>query len=207
MRKSALMSGRTCACQTVACGGIILVSNDYPGVSDERGARPGSSAWRKRLAAVPDNTTYQWRSRAFDGDRYGSWTAMATFTVHVAQTSMSVEIEVEPETLNKKSNGNWVMVEIELPHGYRASDVDISSIRLEGTIPAVLWPYENHKHHHDQGCEHDHAEHDHDEIKVKFDRSSVIAVLPVGDHVPVHVTGRIGITTFEGVDFIMVIHK
>jgi hypothetical protein len=41
---------------------------------------------------------------------------------------------------------------------------------------------------------------------VKFDRNPVIAVLPTGDHVPVHVTGRIGTATFEGVDFIRVIH-
>ena len=60
--------------------------------------------------------------------------------------------------------------------------------------------------HHANGCDLDYAEHDLDEIKVKFDRSSVIAVLPVGDHVPVHVTGRVGGATFEGVDFIKVIH-
>ena len=156
--------------------------------------------------ALTDNTTYQWRARAYDGDRYGPWMAMAAFTVHVQQVGINVEIEVEPETLNKKSNGNWVMVEIELPHGYHASDVDIASIRLEGVVPAETRPYDHHNHHHDHGCDHDHAEHDHDELKVKFDRSSVIAVLPNGDHVPVHVTGRIGSATFEGVDFIRVIH-
>jgi hypothetical protein len=76
------------------------------------------------LAAMADNTIYQWRARAFDGDRYGPWMAMSTFTVHVQQAGINVEIEVEPETLNKKNHGNWVMVEIELPHGYHASDVD-----------------------------------------------------------------------------------
>jgi flagellar hook assembly protein FlgD/Tol biopolymer transport system component len=156
--------------------------------------------------ALTDNTTYQWRARAFDGTSYGPWMAMATFTVHLPQTGITVEIEVEPETLNKKSHGNWVMVEIELPHGYRAEDVDISSIRLEGIVPAVAWPHEKGKRHHEHGCEHDHDRHDHSELKVKFRRSDVIAVLPVGNHVPVHVTGTVAGIPFEGVDIIKVIH-
>jgi hypothetical protein len=40
---------------------------------------------------------------------------------------------------------------------------------------------------------------------VKFKRSEVINVLPVGDHVPVHVTGQVGATNFDGVDVIRVI--
>jgi hypothetical protein len=155
---------------------------------------------------LTDNTTYQWRARAYDGDRYGSWMTMASFTIQAAKTGIKVELEVEPETLNQTSHGNWVMVEIELPHGYHASDVDLSSIRLEGVVPAETRPYGRNKHHRDHGCEHDRAQHDHDELKVKFDRNSVIALLPTGDHVPVHVTGRIGSATFEGVDFIRVIH-
>jgi large repetitive protein len=131
---------------------------------------------------------------------------MTGFTVHMPQTGITVDIEVEPETLSQKSKGNWVMVEIELPHGYRASDVDISSIRLEGTVPAVEWPHERRQHHHNHGCDADHREHDHGEIKVKFPRSAVINLLPAGNHVPVHVTGTVAGTPFEGVDFIRVIH-
>jgi hypothetical protein len=156
--------------------------------------------------ALMDNTTYQWRARAFDGTSYGPWMDMATFTVHLPRTGITVDIEIEPETLNKKSHGDWVMVEIELPHGYRAEDVDVSSIRLEGTIPAVLWPREIGKRHHDQGCEQEHGSHDHSELKVKFRRNDVIVVLPAGNHVPVHVTGTVAGTPFEGVDIIKVIH-
>jgi hypothetical protein len=152
-----------------------------------------------------DNTVYQWRSRAFDGNLYGPWTSMASFTVHLTQTSITAEIEFEPETLNKKSEGKWVKVEIELPHGYRASDIDISSIRLEGTVHAEPWPYERKDHYLDHGCEHDHKGHNHAELTVKFNRSDVIAVLPSGEHVPVHVSGKVGTTTFEGVDIIRVI--
>jgi hypothetical protein len=98
------------------------------------------------------------------------------------------------------------MVEIELPHGYKASDVDISSIRLEGIVPAVVWPHEKKKKHHKHGCDDDHREHEHGELKVKFRRSEVIPVLPAGAHVPVHVTGTVAGVSFEGVDIIRVTH-
>jgi aspartyl/asparaginyl beta-hydroxylase (cupin superfamily) len=42
-------------------------------------------------------------------------------------------------------------------------------------------------------------------LMVKFRRSAVIALLPEGRHVPVHVTGKVGSTLFEGVDIIRVI--
>lgn len=144
-------------------------------------------------SALADNTSYTWRARAFDGDRYGQWMAMATFTTHIAQTSITAEIDFEPNTLNRKSEGKWVTVQIELPHGYKATDVDISSIRLEKTIPAETAPFSiSHKD-------------DSDDLMVKFRRDSVIAVLPEGEHVPVHVTGKVGAAQFEGVDIIRVI--
>jgi prenyltransferase beta subunit len=152
---------------------------------------------------LADNTAYQWRARAFDGDRYGPWTAMATFTTHV-NTRITVDIDFEPETLNKKDCGKWVVVKIELPHGYRAKDVDISSIRLEGTVHAELWPHGCHYHHHEHGCDHDRHGHHHEVLMVKFKRSEVIAVLPEGKRVPVHVTGMVKSTPFEGVDIIKV---
>ncbi len=115
-----------------------------------------------------------------------------------------VDVDFEPETLNKHSHGHWVLVKIELPHGHKAKDVDISSIRLEGTVPAESWPDEHHNRHHDHGCDHDRRGHDHETLMVKFKRSDVIAELPAGRHVPVHVTGVVGTTQFEGVDVIRV---
>lgn len=41
---------------------------------------------------------------------------------------------------------------------------------------------------------------------MKFDSDEVLNVLPNGNHVPVHVTGRVGAVTFEEVDYIRVIH-
>jgi len=155
--------------------------------------------------SLTDNTVYQWRCRAFDGDRYGPWTAMSSFTVHISSTAITVNVDIEPKTLNTKSDGNWIKAEIELPHGYQAEDVDISSIRLEGTVPAESIPTERGKHHEEHGCDKDRSSHDHAELTVKFKRSSVIGVLSAGDKVTVHITGMVGTTAFEGVDIIKVL--
>lgn len=142
---------------------------------------------------LSDNASYTWRARAFDGDRYGQWMNTASFKTHLAQSTITAEIEFDPQTLNKKSNGNWVNVKIGLPPGLKAADVNISSIRLEGTVPAEASPISISNGQNG------------DVLTVKFGRSAVIALLPSGDNVPVHVTGKIGSLLFEGVDFIRVI--
>jgi hypothetical protein len=91
-----------------------------------------------------DDTTYTCRARAYDGDRYGAWMEMATFSVHLPVTSITVTIDFNPNTLNQKSSGNWVIVFIELPNGHDVHDIVISSIKLGGVIPAELWPYNIH---------------------------------------------------------------
>jgi hypothetical protein len=156
----------------------------------------GSSGITSVTLGTPltDNTVYQWRARAHDGNLYGPWMAMASFTVHVSQVNVNATINFDPNTLNKKSNGNWVTVTIELPAGYKVADIAISSIRLEGTIPAELHPTAL-------------GDQDKDgipDLMVKFNRSAIINLLPDGDHVPVHVTGKVGPATFEGVDIIRV---
>lgn len=154
----------------------------------------GVTAW---VPASPlnDNTACQWRARAYDGDRFGPWTAMAAFTVHQPKTSITATIDFDPDTLNKSSNGTWVVVYIELPAGYKPADIDIASIRLEGTIAAETRPSAI-------------GDHDKDgipDLMVKFKRSGAINLLKEGDIVPVHVTGKVGSTQFDGVDVIRVI--
>ncbi|WP_243689111.1 hypothetical protein, partial [Geotalea toluenoxydans] len=141
-----------------------------------------------------DNTAYQWRARASDGGLYGAWSDMASFSVHLPVTSIGATIDFDPDTLNPKSNGTWVVVRIELPAGYDPADADISSIRLEGTIAAEARPYEI------GDCDKDGIK----DLMVKFRRSEVIKVLPSGERVPVHVTGKVGSVGFEGVDLIRV---
>ena len=147
------------------------------------------------IEALSDNTTYNWRVRAYDGDRYGAWMDMATFSIHLPVSNITATIDFDPNTLNKKSNGKWVVVYIELPQGYNVNNIIISSVLFEGTIPVEPWPYSI-------------GDYDKDgipDLMVKFNRSSVINILPNGDNVIVHVTGMVGTTTFEGVDIIRVI--
>jgi hypothetical protein len=42
------------------------------------------------------------------------------------------------DTLNLKSKGEWITAYIELPEGYDVSNIDVSKIRLNETIPAEL---------------------------------------------------------------------
>ncbi len=144
--------------------------------------------------ALSDNTTYTWRARAYDGDRYGAWMDMAAFSVHLPAENITATIDFHPKTLNKKSRGKWVTVHIELPEGYDVNDIIISSILLQGVVPAEQWPYNI-------------GDHDRDgipDLMVKFKRRDVIDILPEGDNVIVHVTGMAGATPFEGVDTIRV---
>lgn len=120
---------------------------------------------------------------------------MATFSVHLSATSINATIDFDPDTLNQGSKGTWVVVYIELPAGYAVKDIDLSSIRFEGTIPAEPQP----------SAVGDYDKDGIPDLMVKFKRSDVIAMLPQGDRVPVHVTGKIRTATFEGVDIIRVI--
>jgi len=164
------------------------------GIAGVTGDSSGITTWTPGTP-LADNTIYQWRARAYDGDSYGPWTAMATFTVHIPITSINATVDFDPDTLNKSSKGSWVVVYLELPDGYKPVDVDISSIRLEGIIPAETRPY---------GI----GDHDKDgiaDLMVKFKRSDLINLLREGDSVPVQVTGKVGAMLFEGVDVIRVI--
>jgi hypothetical protein len=111
-------------------------------------------------------------------------------------TNITATIDFDPNTLNQESCGKWVTVYIELPEGYDVHDIIVSSILLEGTVPAELWPY----------CIGDYDKDGIPDLKVKFKRADVINLLPEGDNVFVHVTGTVGTIAFEGVDTIRVIH-
>lgn len=120
----------------------------------------------------------------------------AKFSVHLPVTSITATIDFDPNTLDKKSSGKWVVVYIELPAGHNVSDIDIASVRLEGTVPAELWPYSL-------------GDYDRDgipDLMVKFSWAGIINMLPDGEKIPVHVKGTVGTITFEGVDAIRVTH-
>ena len=104
---------------------------------------------------VLERNRYEARYTIRSGDPIGSWTAQlaayglrddadnagpasirsTTFTVVAPVPPAIVEARIHPETLNLRSRGRCITVEIRVPEGYRASDIDIGSIWLDNTIP------------------------------------------------------------------------
>ena len=94
-------------------------------------------------------------------------------------------VDIDPDTLNLGSKGQWVTAYIGLPAGFDVADIDAATVKLEG-LPAL------------RGAVQD------DVLMVKFNRAALEAILKPGD-VTVQVTGTVGGVAFEGSDTIRVI--
>ena len=134
-------------------------------------------------------------------------------TLPALASTTEATVNIHPKTLNLKSGGKWITAHIELPKPFNVSDIDISTILLDGIIGAESNPK--------YGFVKDPETIDRDnngvaELMVKFDKYAVI------DHVwvrlyhmgigPPHkieftITGSLlDGTTFEGKDTINVIN-
>jgi Leucine-rich repeat (LRR) protein/uncharacterized protein YraI len=103
-------------------------------------------------------------------------------------------IDFDPDTLNLKDKDKYVTAYIELPLGHNVSQINISSIRLNGTVPALTKPTKI-------------GDHDRDRVRdlmVKFDAGAVKRLLTPGRQV-ITITGEVAGITFEGSDTIRVI--
>ena len=106
-------------------------------------------------------------------------------------------IDFDPDTLNLKSKGKFVTVYIELPPGYDVSQIDVSSITLNGTVPALDKPTKV-------------GDYDSDgvpDLMVKFDGAAVQDLLTPGSQVEITITGEVTGIGFEGSDTIRVINN
>jgi hypothetical protein len=75
--------------------------------------------------------------------------------------------DIDPDTLNLQSKGKWITAYIELPEGSDVSDINVSTVMLNDTVPAELCPT---------------AVGDYDgdgipDLKVKFNRAEVISYI------------------------------
>jgi len=103
-------------------------------------------------------------------------------------------VDFKPDVLNLKDKGKWVTVYIELPEGYSVNEIDVSSIRLNGTIQAKLHPTKV-------------GDYDKDGVKdlmVKFNRKTVKSILSIGTQT-ITITGTVSGIPFQGTDTIKVI--
>jgi parallel beta-helix repeat protein len=112
---------------------------------------------------------------------------------------INASTSMEPAILNLKLKSKWITAYIELPQGYDVSDIDVSSIMLNDTVPAEPKPTAI-------------GDHDNDgvpDLMVKFDRNAVSElILSKGimyGNVTLTVTGKLNNgTQFEGSDTIRV---
>lgn len=105
---------------------------------------------------------------------------------------------LSPDVLNLNAQGKRITGYLEPPVGYSINDIDISSIRLNGSIGVV------------SDAPVTIGDEDRDgitDLAVKFDRAATLATLAVGNAVPVTVSGFIAGEEFSGVHLIRVTSK
>ena len=107
-------------------------------------------------------------------------------------------VDFIPNVLNCRGHAPYVTCFIELPEEYDAADIDVGTVILNDLVPALLSP----------NSVGDHDENGIPDRMVKFNRSDVLVLLPVGEDVEVRVSGElIDGTAFTGADSIRVICK
>jgi hypothetical protein len=119
-----------------------------------------------------------------------------------ALTPVNVCVRYCPRTLNLKSRGRWITAIVRVPKGYNATDIDVSSILLNGTVPADQRHYII--------CERWNL------IVLKFNRTAVIELIKESLNETLHkkkfkvsltLTGKfLDGTPFQGTDKIRVVH-
>lgn len=62
-----------------------------------------------------------------------------------AEANVSATVNFKPETLNLKEKGQWIIAVIELTEPYDVNDIDVSTVSIEGIVPASWGEVENGK--------------------------------------------------------------
>ncbi len=127
--------------------------------------------------------------------------------VYRLQLTIRAIVDIDPNTLNLKSNGEWITCYIELPVSFDVGDIVVNTILLNGTIGIDL---ESPTQIGDYDCD------GIADLMVKFDRSTVIDWLRLADYsqdtgksfeVNMKITGMVTGTPFEGADTVKVLFK
>lgn len=121
------------------------------------------------------------------------WSEEGAFAPEVEAT-----LDIDPDAWNLGSRGRWVTAYIELPSPLDVADIDVSSLLLNGVVPAALRPTAI-------------GDHDGDgipDLMVTFPRDQALATVSPGSAVPVTVEGVLfGGTSFVATDEIIVLLK
>ncbi len=139
-----------------------------------------------------------WRDSPL-GDIWFYDSTQNTWSMEVVPAPLTAHIDINPDTLNLNSKGKWITSYIEFPEGYNMNDIDVSTILLNDTVPAELYPTEV-------------GDYDSDgvpDLMVKFNRTAVSEyILSKGimtGNVTLTITGQLDDgTLFQGSDVIRV---
>jgi len=116
-------------------------------------------------------------------------------TMHVGV--VAAQFVLDPNTLNKASNGNFVSGLVEPPSGFDPHQIVVASVLLQRSIPVA------------SGAPIAYDDKDADgllEAAYKFGRADVLAALPTGNSVPVEVIGEVaGQTWLQGTALVRVL--
>lgn len=187
------------------------------GGSDDPGSAPGRDAWEY----VFNVASKKLKETHYDKDGNILWQVTRTpekwqspgcfndldpiivdfiWDDELMEAHPSVDINFDPDTLNLKSEGNFVTIYIEVPIGFDVGEIDVFSIRINGTISAIADPVEIG----------DYNLNNIADIMVKFmrhDVATLFADLDVPNDYTIWLSGAIpnaGVS-FEGADVITVI--
>ncbi|MCX5649044.1 MAG: hypothetical protein NTX40_08120 [Planctomycetota bacterium] len=175
------------------------VNITYIGTPDAGGEYEPGPGWQTLDVAPAEDILVDWTSVASVQVKLvvnSCFMHLDTFEVFFDDLNLTpapATVDIDPNTLDLKSQGKWITAYITLPEGYDVGDIDISTVQLDGII-AAAWG---------DDCEDD-------ALMVKFDREAVIAHLKgegltLPTNVTLKVTGGIGDLLFEGSDTIRVI--
>ena len=115
------------------------------------------------------------------------------FVAAIPRPAITVNMKVTPQSLNLNSRGRWITVHLWFSDEFDVEDVDTDTLLLEGLVPPADVKF----------C---------DDLKksftIKFDRTAVQALLPVGEAVEVEISGYLHDgSAFTATDTIKVIDK
>ena len=153
---------------------------------------------------ISNNTYTDWDPVVFNGNIawYGfDGNDLEIYLATPAEiTPLNAKIDIDPDTINLKSKGNWITCYIELPQGYDVNQIGVSTVTLSVsgiTFKAALSPTEV-------------GDYDNDgvpDLMVKFDRQAVHSVITAGTIEMIVGGSLIDGSKFQGTDTVLVIDK
>ena len=164
------------------------------------------------VSGLSSSTTYYFAIKSVD--EASNWSALSNVvsaaTLAPSSTTPSTntpgfQIDVTPSTLNMSSHGNWVTVHLFLPFPFKATQIDMNSLKLNGTLsPDGKFKGNNY---------YGHGKNDKSSssnLVIKFSRSAVqnlISSSTSNGNFNLTLTGKVAGTDFTASDTIRILQK